>query len=271
MRYLPTPGCTSEALELLVSGMDDTDACYVWRGQGNIHWEPLPGLYRRLINNGFDYSEIDEGLVAKYETDLLCDSNGLGFYGEAGGNRLDLMCNLQHAGGATRLLDVTSDPWVALWFACNDISDEDAVVFRYAIGSDYFAEAKAVFTWDDITSPCLTGKPVLYSPRKINERIKAQSSLFLSTVLEGTLASPTIFTETTPSSNVTALRIPRSLVDEMRNMLAKSHMMRYYQLFPDFDGYAKFNSARSEFHRSPDNLFSGSEGIFPDTFNPHFA
>lgn len=65
-------------------------------GQADISWDPYPGLYRRLINSGTPEDEITEELVCKYEKDLFCEANGLGYYGEAGGNRLDLMVKLQH-------------------------------------------------------------------------------------------------------------------------------------------------------------------------------
>ena len=51
---------------------------------------------------------------------------------------LDLLALLQHYGIPTRLLDVTENPLVALYFACNDCFDKDGeiFVFRYQFSGD---------------------------------------------------------------------------------------------------------------------------------------
>lgn len=86
----------SAVLRELFADIDRVDFTYVWRGQPDICMLPIPGIYRRLISNGYQESEIGESTICSYETDMFCESNGFGYYGEAGGNRLAFMVNLQH-------------------------------------------------------------------------------------------------------------------------------------------------------------------------------
>lgn len=254
---------------------------HAWRGQSNTKWEPFPGIYRRLQNNGYDKTEINEGLVREYEDDLFCEANGLGYYGEVGGNRLDLMVNLQHHGGATRLLDVTLNPLIALWFASpipkNDAegcADVNGCILRYDINSAYHAFPEEVFTWNDIVEKELNGKlcgkPVLYSPRRSNERIKAQSSAFLLTELKSTLADGSIFTEESEYISITKIDFPGTLKKDIRTYLRSSCGLREYEVFPDFEGFAHAHATSIQFPRIHDKLFrSGdSSGMSPTPFNP---
>ena len=174
------PNNLSDLFREVVEVIADPSCCCVWRGQSNCSWKPYPGLYRRLLNNNYTEADIDERLVQRYEMDMFCEANGLGFYGEAGGNRLGLMINLQHAGGATRLLDVTWDPFVALWFASHDTDNHAGIgiIYCYQIDPSCCPLPEQIDSWDDIISSNKRGQPVLITPHRINERIKAQSASF---------------------------------------------------------------------------------------------
>lgn len=266
---LSVPKTVEECIEELVSGIGDSSRCFVWRGQSNSSWKPYPGLYRRLQNNGYADSQIDESLVSIYERDLLCESNGLGFYSEAGGSRLSLMVRLQHAGGATRLLDVTHDPFVAMWFSSGGDSDCAGIIYRYAIDKTFHALPEAVTLWDDITSPKLAGMPILFTPRKMNGRIQAQSAAFLTTVLDRPLSEGSIFSRVTPFSSVKPILISADLKREIRKHLIESRGMREYDLFPDFEGFAQANRQTSAFPRKRSELYGTDyEELYSRRFNP---
>ena len=99
MTELPNPIWPKDVEGLLASLMEGTGSSehvHVWRDQSNIEWVPYPGIYRRILNNGISLNDISEALVNRLECDLFCEANGLGYYGEAGGSRLDLMVKLQH-------------------------------------------------------------------------------------------------------------------------------------------------------------------------------
>lgn len=263
-----TPSSMESLLSEILEGVMTCSRCCVWRGQANIDWNPYPGLYRRLLNNGYGDSDIDEILIRKYETDLLCEANGLGFYGAGGANRLDFMINLQHEGGATRFLDVTWNPFVALWFAsCYPDEDVDAVVYCYQIDSNCCPLPEQIFSWDDITPPDGAGEPILFTPRRINERIKAQSASFLTCVLDGPLSEGSIFTHASKYSNIKRIRLMPGLKKEVNKWLKQYRRMRQFNVFPDFSGYARANSQEAQFARTVSSLYDESDGLFPTKFH----
>jgi FRG domain len=89
---------------------------YVWRGVKNAHFLLHSSLYRRLMLSGMD---VTSEALAYHETVLLREARNAGYDYKDGRKLLDghLLALLQHAGASTSLLDVTPDPFVALFFA----------------------------------------------------------------------------------------------------------------------------------------------------------
>lgn len=248
------PETLTELIAELVADLGDPTRCYVWRGQTNFLFPPFPSLYRRLIKNGYKESEITEELVCKYETDLFYEAERLGHLDEIGGNRLDFMVQLQHMGGATRLLDVTRDPFVALWFAAKSNSECVGVVYRYAIDFDCHIRPEEIESWDEIVRPNQTRKPILFTPRRINERIKAQSAAFLTSVLYEPLSEGSVFSHATRYTDVKPIAIKFELKRDIMDYLWRSRGIRDIDLFPDFEGYAQYNSTSMPFPRKQNVL-----------------
>lgn len=98
---------------------------------------------------------------------------GGGFLPQSDEDDLDLLARAQHYGMATRLLDWTSNPLAAVWFACRDCDErKNGFVFSFVPGDEL------VLTKSDANLPFDTGKTIIYRPRLNNARIVAQAGWF---------------------------------------------------------------------------------------------
>lgn len=86
-----------------------------FRGQSNYEWDLIPSLYR---DNIFKYERVFLNEVLHKQPDEF--------------EELDLFSKLvkmQHYGMKTRLLDLSENPLIALYFACNANLNEDGAIY----------------------------------------------------------------------------------------------------------------------------------------------
>ena len=89
-----------------------------YRGHSNKEWRLLPSIYRRHMLS-FEENLIDEFL--RRRPNEFTESDGI----------FDFLAKMQHYGLHTRLLDVTENPAVALYFACCDDFEKDGELFTF--------------------------------------------------------------------------------------------------------------------------------------------
>jgi len=101
-----------------------------FRGQSIEAWNVIPSVFR----NGYLNSEHDliRNAIRKSPTELAKDLTNF-----------ERLTKLQHYGIPTRLLDVTENPLVALYFACEHEPNHDAAVY-ITHTYPYYPESKAV-------------------------------------------------------------------------------------------------------------------------------
>ncbi len=163
-----------------------------YRGQSNEEWEIRCSLFREnlLLNE----EKLNNEILNRKPNDFLNCNNSL--------EKLILM---QHYGIPTRLIDVTTNPLVALYFACQGNPDKDGVVFIFEENVEYdindenivatFSYLKNNGTIQDFEKllnkeniiyndrttieTLLNKKYILINPKLNNPRIVAQHGLFL--------------------------------------------------------------------------------------------
>lgn len=89
-----------------------------YRGHSTKDWRLLPSIHRRTMLD-FEECLIDEFM--RKRPDEFPESLGL----------FNIIAKMQHYGLQTRLLDITENPTVALYFACSENADTDGEVFMF--------------------------------------------------------------------------------------------------------------------------------------------
>lgn len=134
----------------------------VFRGQP-VRGGLLPSIARK--NPNIDTTEIEKRLLAQLKL------QGASMLPTNGDTELDLLVTAQHYGLKTRLLDWTTNPLIALWFACSDRKEGD--VYVYGLEADSLL-GENVYE----KNPFTPSKTRIIQPRLNNPRIIAQQGWF---------------------------------------------------------------------------------------------
>ena len=105
---------------------------YAWRGQNDASWTLSSSLYRRLATDG----TVTERKMRDAELGLLEEARRWGLGRDLGPSATDMhmLALLQHHGVPTRLIDVTSNPMTALWFATEEHRPDEGGEVRRSPG-----------------------------------------------------------------------------------------------------------------------------------------
>jgi hypothetical protein len=251
---------------------------YVWRGHQDIRWPLVPSLHRKLgipPNRTYGIAGFDE-IVSNEVHQLLTRARAHGHDVVNGRKLPDLgvLALLQHNGAATPLLDVTTDPIVALYFAAqpsplprSQRHDEDGVVLAIDTRPDAARayDIEAAESWSDAVQQLATAEQDIgvYTPPIVSERIMAQRGRFIfgpvaERVPYSTLATP-IHSRWSSGSlqalfdpdgagrpvipRIVGIRVPADSKARVRGVLANTYGLTAESLFPDLSGFASAHDA----------------------------
>ena len=179
---------------------------YIYRGEPRHYKKVSSSLYR-------EYPEIEEGIfdVDFVQSEILKAAKE--YTSEA--DDFEILTKLQHYGGATNLIDFTTDYLIALFFACDSHFDKDGRIILLQKINPYIVE-----------------------PQSPDNRIIAQKSIFVQ--------SPHGFIEPDREINIS-----KDIKQPMLYYLQKCHGISTETIYKDLHGFIKdekvHRSARTKF------------------------
>ena len=148
---------------------------------------------------------------------------------------LDILAELQHYGAATCLMDFTRNPFAGLWFACKNRDHKNGRVFAIDSGDyDRFVKINTNSMKESIgdllPSRRRKGKLWVWEPKRQNERIIAQQSVFVFGAAE------------IQPEHVFLVKNTEGILNELQK-----YGVSLESLFCDFDGFARANESAQQY------------------------
>lgn len=238
---------------------------WVWRGVGNVAYRLDSGIVRKIAQERFsgDARLVTEEMVREAERKPLWDARQAGYANRVGLPPLsedELRARLQHQGAATRLLDVSTNAFVALFMALdseNETVDAALFAFDWTMNRDRVTPGSVA---EMVKHPHTTWK-VSYDI-DIDARLRAQHGQFILGRIPDSIAERSftslplqfpqhkiarIFSESPgpgkyPTSPTIIFRISAGARSDIKKFLECVLDMCKQTIYPDLAGFARANA-----------------------------
>ena len=261
-------------------GAYSTGQQFAWRGVSSADYIFTSSLQRDLLESTGKLSTEEE--IRSAERQMLDDAREWGLGGGRNGqvDDLQLLAELQHFGSPTRLLDLTSNPMTALWFACEEprakgvgksglvvaINVRDWPTYPSISDLDWAGDPRTPIYARQFEKALEAETPFLVRALEANSRIAAQEGYFAASVtpakartwypFAGLNVQFTIRDRRSPPLDFTrprgqgqpvrlpfvAIIIKASLKAQLRTYLKTTFNRSARTLFPDFPGFRTFGT-----------------------------
>jgi hypothetical protein len=169
------------------------DSQWIYRGEDSTNYKLIPKVGRLKESKSDDFFETEKSALRAFARRAAPHLPNRKL------SEIEMMSIGQHHGLATRLLDWTENPFVAVFFACgNTIVPGDRRLYALDTSNFYFME--------EDESPFKIDRVMLLEPNHISPRITAQRGVF------SVHPSPAVSFR---HKNLRTYRIPDSVVIEM--------------------------------------------------------
>lgn len=203
----------------------------LYRGQSNDD-ELLPGIGRKIDN-------VPPVIGENTETDMLkaFKKRLPNFLQGEIKNDWDYLAVCQHHGLATRLLDWTQNPLIALWFACSSpyVRDNYSVVWAFS------TTTAMIFDSSDDSGPFEIEETKIISPNWVAKRIANQSGLFTIHKPQS-VSNNLVFKNLAEDDTFEPLPIKFVIPQKVRKEFIRQlnvYGVNYSTVYPDLDGLCK--------------------------------
>lgn len=240
---------------------------FVWRGHPCEDWTLHSGLYERVQKKLG--TPPDEARLRVFEKDLLDQAGRRDLGGGRDVPELQRLAVLQHHGTATRLLDVTTDPIIALWFACEaaQYSKHKGVLFAIEVSAATHLDWSERRPIVDVLEGLADNQLATYLPEPLDARIQVQRGAFVfgrvpdDSATRAAASVPInvpVWTVTNRKEvfgtrgpgrpkvpSILALRIPQNAKRRLLAILESSYGYTSESIFPDIDGFSRARGRHS--------------------------
>lgn len=202
----------------------------LFRGQLE-DWSLLPKLSRIKLRLQSSVLEAEEDMLNHLKRRSIPHLNKIPE------NDWEWLSLAQHHGMATRMLDWTTNPLAALWFAINEPSadNKDAVVWVFSLEDIKFIKDRDL----GIKSPFKEKITRVYQPKHVTNRITTQQGWFTVHSYDDKCSNfIALEKDKRYSKKLAKLTIPADKFEELRFHLDRLGT-NAYSIFPDLDGLCK--------------------------------